>query len=104
MALAINLTKRKEKTVMARLDELEGILTGLSTQVAKIATEVQTLKDLLANTQPGAQAALDNLTVALQVVDDLNVDALFGRAGGESGVLLSAPPEPVTDTDTEQPA
>ena len=77
---------------MARLDELEGILTGLSTQVAKIATEVQTLKDLLANTQPGAQAALDNLTVALQVVDDLNVDA------------LPAPPEPVTDTDTEQPA
>jgi len=94
MALAINLTKRKEKTVMARLDELEGILTGLSTQVAKIATEVQTLKDLLANTQlpSGAQAALDNLTVALQVVDDLNVDA------------LPAPPEPVTDTDTEQPA
>lgn len=59
-----------------KLNELEGKLTALNTQVGKIAAEVQALKDSLTNVEipAEAQTALDNLTAALQKVDDLNED------------------------------
>lgn len=60
-----------------KVSELEGKLTTLTTQVTKIATEVQALKDALANVEipEAAETALANLTTALKAVDDLNEDA-----------------------------
>lgn len=61
---------------MAKLNELAGLLTSLNDTVTKIATEVQALKDALANTDipADAQTALDNLSASLKLVDDLNPD------------------------------
>lgn len=62
---------------MAKLSTLKDQLEALNTQVSKIATEVQTLKDSLEDVEipADAQAALDNLSAALKAVDDINADA-----------------------------
>lgn len=64
------------KTYM-KLSELTGALTALNNKVAKIATEVQALKDSLTDVELPAEAQekLDALTASLQAVDDLNTDA-----------------------------
>lgn len=63
---------------MAKLSELAGLLSDLNTKVEKVRIEVQALKDALeaddVDLPPEAQAALDNLTAALQAVDDINPD------------------------------
>jgi len=67
----------KHEQIMSKLSELAGNLTALTAVVTKIATEVQALKDALANAEipAEAQAALDNLSAALKAVDDINPDA-----------------------------
>ena len=55
---------KKEEHIMAKVNELAGILSNLSDKVVKIAAEVQALKDALVNTEipVDAQTALDNLS------------------------------------------
>lgn len=67
----------ERRKIMTQVNELADKLTGLSAIVTKIASEVQALKDALANTAipAEAQTALDNLTAQLTAVDDLNPDA-----------------------------
>jgi len=53
-------------------------ITALTTQVGKIGTEVQALKDIITsqgNVSPEVEAALASLDAAIKGVDDLNEDA-----------------------------
>lgn len=70
-------TKHDADKILMKINELAGALTALDTEVQKIATEVQALKDSLSNVDlpPAAQTALDNLTAHVKAVDDLNPDA-----------------------------
>lgn len=68
-----------ERTIMATQAETAARIDALTAKVGKIAAEVQTLKDALANsaaaTDPAVTAALDRLDAALTGVDDMNPDA-----------------------------
>jgi len=70
-------TKKDIQKILMKVSELAGVLTILDTEVQKIGTEVQALKDALANVDlpADAQTALNNLTTHLKAVDDLNPDA-----------------------------
>jgi hypothetical protein len=62
---------------LMKLSELPAAIEAVNTTLTKVATEVQALKDSLANVDipPAAQAALDRLTAAATALDQLNDDA-----------------------------
>lgn len=70
--------KYKLKKIMSTQAELTDKINSLTSKVNKVATEIQALKDALAN-QPGVtpelQAAVDSLDAAITSADDLNPDA-----------------------------
>lgn len=66
-----------ERHIDMKLSELTPVLTALGDKVDKIKTEVQALKDSLADVElpSGAQAALDRVIASVGAVDDINPDA-----------------------------
>lgn len=77
--------------VMAKLDRLELLirriimtqaeqaarLNAVAEQLVKVSTEVQALKDAVANTEnvdPALQEAIDRVVGAVQVLDEMNPD------------------------------
>lgn len=75
--LLIFIIKQNKKTMLSNKDAAIKI-DALTTQLGKIATEVQALKDAVANSEnvsPEVEAALANLVTAVSGVDDLNTDA-----------------------------
>lgn len=66
--------------LMAKLTDATATLDALVTQVEKIKTEIQALKDAAVNmdTTPEFDAALTRLSTAVQGADDLNADAPTG--------------------------
>jgi len=69
-------TNKDIHQILMKLTDLAATLTALDTEVQKIGTEVQALKNSLTNVDlpADAQTALDNLTTHLKAVDDLNPD------------------------------
>lgn len=71
----------RETKIMAKLEELAGIVNGLKDQVTKSKIEIigriAALEEALKNVElpAGATAALEALKTEVQAVDDLNPDA-----------------------------
>lgn len=75
--LLLKIIKQTKTTMLSQKDAAVKI-DGLTTQLGKISTEVQALKDALANQEnvsPEVEAALGRLEAAVTGVDDLNPDA-----------------------------
>lgn len=68
---------RKLDTIMAKLAELAGRLTGIETVLNKVKTEVEALRVALENVDlpPDAEAALGRLEAIAKTIDELNPDA-----------------------------
>ena len=69
------------KTIIMKNDEAVAKINALTTQVGKIGTEVQKLKDIITsqgNVSPEVEAALTSLENTIKGVDDLNEDATTG--------------------------
>ena len=80
IAALIDRLETKLGDVMTRVDELDAKLENAAAQLAKakeeIVTQIQVLKDELANVaiSERAEAALTNISTIAQVLDDLNPD------------------------------
>jgi DNA repair ATPase RecN len=72
--------QQTEQKIMAKLTELNGILQALGDKLDKATAEIiaaiDALKKALSDVElpADAQASLDRLTAAAQVLDDLNPD------------------------------
>lgn len=79
---------KKMDVIMGTQKELAVKLDAVATQVEKVRTEVESVKQALLdslNVDPEVQAAFDRLESAVQGVDDLNEDSTTGGGGEGEG-------------------
>lgn len=77
LTLLVLLTVYSHYTLMAKLTELAGRLTGIETVLNKVKTEVEALRAALENVDlpADAEAALGRLEAIAKTIDELNPDA-----------------------------